>query len=421
MKYLKNTSWLLGEKILRMVVGLFVGIWVARYLGPEQFGLFSYAQSYVLLFSVIATLGLDGIVIRELVHNENQRERLLGTAFTLKLAGALLVIILLVVSILFHWNDSQTNWLIVIIAFATIFQSLNVIDFYFQSQVLSKFVVYSNLLCLLISSLIKVTLILYEAPLISFAYVILFDSFILAIGLLYFYLKENLMIKSWRFEFPLARRLLRDSWPLIISSIVVTVYMKIDIIMLKEFLGEYEVGLYAASSRISELWYVVPVLVTSSLFPAILNAKKTDENIYNNRVRNLYKILIWMAIALSITVTLIGAYLMEFLYGSGYEGAADILIIQIWSSVFIGLLMVSNKWLLAENKTKFIFIRGSAGAVINVGLNYIYIPIYGVQAAAYTSLITLIFTTLLIDMFTPSTRQHLLIKLDGFVPMLRKI
>lgn len=135
MKYLKNTSWLFGEKILRMVVGLFVGIWVARYLGPEQFGLFSYAQSFVGLFTAIATLGLDGIVVRELVKDESRRDELIGTAFYLKLIGAIAVLIVLAVAIQFTSNDHYTNILVFIIASATIFQAFNVVDMYFQAKV----------------------------------------------------------------------------------------------------------------------------------------------------------------------------------------------------------------------------------------------------------------------------------------------
>ena len=134
MKYFKNTSWLFAEKILRMVVGLFVGIWVARYLGPEQFGLFSYAQSFVGLFTAFATLGLDGIVVRELVKDKSRRDELIGSAFWLKLIGAFVVLIILAIAIHFTSNDSYTNYLVFIIASATIFQSFNVVDFYFQSK-----------------------------------------------------------------------------------------------------------------------------------------------------------------------------------------------------------------------------------------------------------------------------------------------
>jgi len=143
-KYFKNTSWLFGEKILRMVVGLFVGIWVARYLGPEQFGLFSYTQSFVGLFTAIATLGLDGIVVRELVRDESRRDELIETAFWLKFIGAFGVLIVLAIAVNFTSNDTYTNTLIFIIASATIFQSFNVVNMYFQSKVMGKYIVYAN-------------------------------------------------------------------------------------------------------------------------------------------------------------------------------------------------------------------------------------------------------------------------------------
>jgi O-antigen/teichoic acid export membrane protein len=179
MKYFKNTSWLFGEKIFRMVVGVVVSVWVARYLGPQQFGLFSYAQSFVSLFAALATLGLDGIVVREIVKDESRRDILIGTAFWLKIIGAFLVLLILLIVINFTSNDNNTNILIYIIASATIFQSFNVIDFYFQSKVLSKYVVYANIFSLFISSLLKIFLILQEADLIAFAWVILFDSIVL--------------------------------------------------------------------------------------------------------------------------------------------------------------------------------------------------------------------------------------------------
>ncbi len=191
MKYFKNTSWLFGEKILRMVVGLFVGIWVARYLGPEQFGLFSYAQSFVGLFTAIATLGLDGIVVRELVKDESRRDELIGTAFYLKLIGAIAVLIVLAVAIQFTSNDHYTNVLVFIIASATIFQAFNVVDMYFQAKVLSKYVVYANVISLFISSIVKVVLILTDAPLLAFAWATLFDSVVLALGFIYYYIKNN--------------------------------------------------------------------------------------------------------------------------------------------------------------------------------------------------------------------------------------
>ena len=229
MKYFQNTSWLMCEKILRMGVGLFVGVWVARYLGPEQFGLLNYAQSFVFLFTAIATLGLDGIVVRELVKNENRRDALLGTAFGLKLIGALLILPVLILAVKLTSNDEYTNLLVFIIASATIFQSFNVIDFYYQSKVLSKYVAFANSISLALSSTIKIVLLFKEAPLISFALMTLFDSVVLAIGLIYYYRKKpghNLF--GWSFNKETAKSLLKDSWPLMLSGLVISVYMKVD-------------------------------------------------------------------------------------------------------------------------------------------------------------------------------------------------
>ena len=274
-----------------MIVGLFVGVWVARYLGPDKFGLLSYAQSFVGLFAAIATFGLDSIVVRELVKNESNRGKLVGTAFGLKLIGGFVTILVLAVAIFFTSNDAYTNVLVFIVASATIFQSFNVIDFYFQSKVLSKYVVIANIITLFFSSIVKIVLIVVEAPLIAFAWAVLFDSVVLALGFTYFYFQNHLSIKKWKFEKNAALSLLKDSWPLILSSIVVSIYMRIDQVMIKEMMDNVAVGQYAAAVRLSEAWYFIPMVVASSFFPAIINAKKQSEEIYSARMQRLYNLM----------------------------------------------------------------------------------------------------------------------------------
>ncbi|MBA6357989.1 MULTISPECIES: flippase [unclassified Colwellia] len=404
MKYLKNTSWLLGEKILRMTLGLFVGIWIARYLGPEQFGLFSYAQSFVALFATFATLGLDGIVIRALVKDESHRDKLLGTTFILKLVGAILVLSLLAVAVFFQSNDHQTNLLIFIIASATIFQSFNTIDFYFQSRVLSKYVVYSNVSSLLLSSIIKVILILNEAPLIAFAYVILFDSLVLACGFIYFYFKNELQVFFWSFDKKMAKSLLKDSWPLILSGLVITMYMKIDQVMIKEMLDAGSVGQYAAAVRLSEVWYFIPVVIASSLFPAILNAKETSKTLYLSRCQKLYDLMAWLSIIIALPITFISDDVINLLYGSQYNSAIGVLKIHIWSAVFVFLGVASSKWFVAENLQKYYFYRTLAGAIINIFLNFILIPKYGIYGAAIATLIAQIIASYLYNAMNSKLR-----------------
>ena len=389
-KYFKNTSWVLIEKIIRFTVGLFVAVWVARYLGPERFGLLSYAQSFVGLFTVIASLGLDGIVVRELVKNNNLNDEIIGTAFWLKLIAAFGVLLILAIAINFTSNDTYTNILIFIIASATIFQSFNVVDFYFQSKVMSKFVVYANIISLFISSVVKITLILNEAPLLAFAWVILFDSFILACGFIYFYIKKNLKfkIKNLKLKIKTATSLLKDSWPLILSGIAISIYMKIDQVMIKEMMNAEAVGQYAAAVRLSEVWYFIPMVITASLFPAIINAKKKNENLYYLRLQRLYDFMFWTAIAIAVTMTFLSTWITELLYGAQYNQAGSVLMIHIWSGVFVFLAVANERWIICENLQKFLAINTIIAAIVNIGLNYILIPKFGIEGAAWATLIS---------------------------------
>lgn len=403
-KYLKNTSWLLGEKVLRMTLGFFVGVWVTRYLGPEQFGLFSYAQSFVGLFTAIATLGLDGIVIKRLVNNKKLREKLLGTAFTLKLVGAVLVLLFLAASLMIQSSSYQTSLLMFIIASATVFQSFNVIDFYFQSKVLSKYVVYSNVFSLLVSASFKIILILNEAPLIAFAYVILFDSFVLACGFIYYYLFNHLSIWCWEFDKKVARSLLRESWPLILSGLVISMYMKIDQIMIQNILDTTEVGYYAAAVRLSEVWYFVPMVIASSLFPAILGSKKRSKKLYYSRIQKLYDLMAWMAVGIAIPMTFLSDYVVHLLYGSQFSASGGVLVIHIWSAVFVFLGVASSKWFIAEGLQRYSFYRTLTGAILNVGLNLLLIPRYGINGAAVATLVSQIVASYLFNVINKKSR-----------------
>lgn len=406
MKYFKNMSWLVAEKILRMTVGLFVGIWVTRYLGPENFGLFSYTQSFVALFSVFAALGLNSILVRELVKDQSKRDVLLGTIFLLKLIGAIIVLILLGFATALQNNDALTNTLIFIIASGTVFQSFNVINFYFQSVVLSKFVVFSRTIVLFISSIIKVFLMLNEAPLIAFAYVGLFNGFFLSCNFIYFYFKNNLSIFQWSFSIQMAKSLLKDSWPLILSGILITIYMKIDQIMIKEMLGIEAVGQYAAAVRLSELWYFIPIIIVSSLFPAIINAKKKMGEEYQLKLQMLYDLMTWLAIAIALPMTFLSDWVVNLLYGEQFNQAGSVLMIHIWAGIFVFLGVASGKWLLNENLQLFSAVNTAIGACINIGMNYILIPKLGIEGAAWATLISYFTAAYLCLLLSKKTRPN---------------
>jgi len=409
-KYFANTSWLLVERTLRMAVSLFVSIYVVRYLGPERFGLLSYALSFVGIFVALASLGLDEVVVRELIKTPEQREKILGTSFLLKLVGTLLMWAAILFAIPLTENNLQTNILIIIIAFGTVFQAFNVIDLNFQAKVKSKYVVHAQFVQLIISSIVKIILVVNEAPLIWFASIYSLDVIVLAMGLVFAYLYNGDNIFSWEWSFETSKYLLHDSWPLILAGVVISVYMKIDQVMIKEMLGAKEVGLYAAAVKLSEAWYFIPMAIASSLFPAIINAKVYQKEVYYQRLQKLYDLMVWIAIAIALPTTFLSTLVVEFLYGKEYLGSSSVLIIHIWTAVFVFLGVASSKYLLAENFIKKTFYRTFIGALLNIIMNYYLIGIIGIQGAAISTLVSHFFAAYLYDILDKDLRIMFIMK-----------
>ena len=387
-KYFANTSWLLGERILRMAISLFVGIYVARYLGPERFGLLSYALSFVWLFSSLASFGLDDILVRELVQRPEQRNNLLGTVFWLKVCGTAVMGIAIAAVLQFMAEDQRTCWMIVIIAFGFLFQATNVIEFYFQAQVQSKFTVRAQVVQLLITSLFKIYLVWNKAELVWFALALMLDQAVVAVLFLLMYHWKIEWFPFFSFQWKHAKKLMIDAWPLIFTGMVVSVYMKIDQVMLKEMLDAKAVGVYASAVKLCEAWYFVPTAVMASLFPAVIEARKKSETVYDERIQKLYDLMVWGSVAIALPTTLLADWVILILYGTDFQEAADVLRIYIWAGVFVSLGVASSKWLVTENLQRYLFYRTALGAVLNISCNLWLIPIYGIRGAGFATLIS---------------------------------
>lgn len=409
-KYFYNTTWLFVEQGLRILSGLFVGVWVARYLGPNQFGIFSYAFAFTSIFSGLAKLGLDEIMVRELVNHPERRDKYLGTAFWLKIFGAFLVMGIMASIVPFTSNDAKTNLFIFIIASSLVFQSFELVDFYFQSQVLARIISICKIIQLILSSLIKIYLILIKADLIWFVLATSFDAISLAVSYFIAYRLRKNPVFFYQFNFKIAKKLLNDSWPLIFSSIVVSIYMRIDQIMIKEILGEYQVGIYSVAVRLSEAFYFIPMLITSSLFPAILNVKKQSEALYKLRLQKLYTFMVWFAIAIALPLTFFSNTLIIVFFGRAYIAAGQVLMINVWASIFVFLGVSFSKYLLAENLTKISFQRTFIGAISNVLLNLWLIPTYGISGAAVATLSAQFIANFGYDIFDKRLHQQLIMK-----------
>jgi O-antigen/teichoic acid export membrane protein len=388
LRILTNTTWLLGDRVLRMGLSLVIGVWVARYLAPDQFGLYNYAFAFALIFNTVANLGLDGIVVRDLVRDANRKDQILGTAVVLKLLAQIAAIALAVGSIvILRPTDSLSHWLVGIITVGMLFEGFYAIDFWFQAQTQSKFPIIARSVALVIASIVKVVFIQIKAPVSFFAAAYGIEAALTAVGMLILYQSQGNPIKAWKFSTRTAIGLFKDSWTLILSSFVIMIYMRIDQVMLGQMINDRAVGLYSAAVKISELWYFVPTALTSSVFPSIIRARSVSLEVYSNQIQKVLDWLAALAYVVAIVGTVFSTQFVVLLYGEEYAEAGAVLAIHIWAGVFVASGIMRSSWTTVEGFMTFALASTAMGAGINVALNYVLIPTYGGIGAAIATLI----------------------------------
>jgi PST family polysaccharide transporter len=413
-----NTGWLLFDKIFRLGVGLVVSVWVVRYLGPDQFGLLSFSIAFASLFSVLATFGLDGIVVRDLVNNPEQSNEILGSAFALKLVGAggALLFALVFISLLKPGN-SQLQLLVMISAAGMLFQSLDVVDFWFQSRVEAASAVYARSFAFVFTSALKLFLIVTKAPLVSFAFATSLELVLAAIGLACVFQVKGQHLLKWKSRMGRIQQLLRDGWPLALSSVAVIIYMKIDQVMLGEMLDTTAVGLYSAAVRISEVWYFIPTSIVASISPALIKAKDVSPALYNKRLGDLFRLMAGIALAIAIPMTFLSDRIVKLLYGAAYNGAGPILAVHIWAALFVFIGVAQSPWNILEGLTKLALVRTTLGAIANIVLNLLLIPKYGAMGAAIATTVSYALAAFVLNAFSIKTRKIFALQLASIIPI----
>lgn len=406
-KYLKNTGWLMLGRVGSLIIKMATSIAVANYLLPNNNGILNASVSYIYLFAALASLGLDSFIVKELHQYPQQRDTILGTSFLLKTIAGIVCLPLIYLFWFFFPLTNIPYLFIVVLSFTGLFQSLSIIDSYFQSEVKSKYIMQVQIGGNLISAAIKLGLIFAASKLIYFVYAFTADVLVLSIGYLYVYKRQGLRLLNWNYDKQLAKKLIRLSWPLIISGVMVSVYMKIDVIMLKEMLkdkGATASGAYATVVMFSEALNFVPVVIVSSLFPAILNARRDDPERYQKRLQNLFDLMVWLSLAFAIFISLASPFIYQF-FKPQFAEAAPVLAVHVWGSLFVFLGVASSQFLITEGFNKLTFVRTGIGAIVNIVLNLILIPQMGMMGTAIATVAAYCTATFVI-LFIPKTRKQ---------------
>jgi PST family polysaccharide transporter len=408
-----NTSWLFLDRIMRMGLGLIVGVWVARYLGPEKFGSLNYALAIVTLISVFNRLGLDNIVIRDLLQNPSEKNEILGTTFILKLASGSLAVLSTIGFILFIHSDITTKWMVFIIALGSLFQAFDVIDFWFQAQVQSKYVVYARNVVFLFTAILKILLIQMSASIISFAYLSSAEFILGGVGLIVVYRMNRQYIQRWEFNIEKAKYFLKSSWLLLLGGVIAMVYTRIDQVMLSQMVGDKSLGIYSSAVKLAEVWYFIPIAITSSVFPSIVEAKKTNALLYDQKIQKLFDIVVLLGYSVAILITFLAPWLINILFGVQFIEASSSLVLLAWAGLFIFLGLVKSSWMLTENLMKHTLFTHLIGAFVNVSLNFYLIPNYGPAGAALASLVSYFAASTFSTALFPETRKLFKMQLNS--------
>ncbi|OGG59105.1 hypothetical protein A3C89_01710 [Candidatus Kaiserbacteria bacterium RIFCSPHIGHO2_02_FULL_50_50] len=402
-RYTKNLSWMFFARIATMAIGLIATAYIARNLGPTSYGELSYAVSFVMLISVFASLGIDQVISRELILFPEKRGAIMGTAMLMRLASGVFAMILCIVAAYAFSPHDVSLLVIFIISTTLVLSSFTLLSQEFQAQVELKWPSLASIVIVLILNIGKITVIALDGGVLYLAGIIVLEPILYAVSYIYLRTKRFGGLQTLSFDQTIARIIINDAAPLILVSAFFTIYARIDQVFIKHMIDASSVGLYDAAVRLSEVWYFLPHIIATGLFPAIGNAKKTNNLLYWKRTQKLFFFLFVTTLVVATLTTLVARPLVNIVFGVTFAGAAPVLMLYIWSNIGAALTLVTQHVLLLERMTKYILFISFLGMVTNIILCVLLIPSYGMLGAAFGSLVAYVIPFASLFIF-PKTR-----------------
>ena len=404
-KVAQNVVWAISGKLANMAGALFVGILVARYLGPKNYGLLNYVISYVIIFSTIADFGMPLIEVRELSRDSDNHRKILGTAFFCHISFAFVAYSILCLTLWVSDADSFTSLMIMVYGLTLFTQSFNVIRNYFTSIIENKYVVKSEMARVAIGAVIKIVLLWMKMPIEYFIVAQLFDTVLVSSGYIISYKTKGFSILEWTFDKQFAKYLLRESFPLVLSGAAVVIYQRIDQVMIGNMIDKESVGYFATAGKFLDLILFLPIIITQTVVPLVIQAKDKGKEEYIKKQKQMVGIVVWIAILLTIACSLSSYWLVYFTYGENYLQAVSVLQIMAWKTLGMALSSSAGQIIIIERIQKWAVLKNVLGCFCCVILNYIFLPTFGIKGAAFITIVTTLvagwFGNLLIPSYRP--------------------
>lgn len=414
-KIFKNSSWIIGGKIAQMIIGFFVGILTARYLGPSNYGLINVATSYSAFVIPICTLGFNAIFVKCVIDHRDKEGVYLGTGIALRcITSTVAMVVMLFVVTFINPDDKELHLVFFLHSFVLLFQAFDLFEYWYQSRYLSKYPAIFGLIAYTGMAGYRIFLLATNKSVEWFAVATVLDHAIIAvIYMVYTVPKYKLHLC---FSLPVGREMFHTSKHFIISNIMVVIYAQMDKVMIGKMLSNADVGLYSVGVGISGLWTFILIAIINSFRPSIVEAYNVNRKKYKKQLVSLYSIIIWTSIFVSLGICLFAKWMILLLYGKEYIGAISALRIVTWYTGFSYLGVARNIWTVCEEKQRYEKFFAFSGVVANLLLNFMLIPVLGINGAAIASLSTQIVTNVLVPLCNKNTRENSIHILKAFNP-----
>ncbi len=410
----QNAGWLIFGKVGQMVVNFLIGLLTARFLGPSNYGLLNYAAAYIVFFTAICNLGINSVLVKELIDRPSLQGTTLGTALGLRaVASVLSAIALMCLTMLIDAGEPETITVVSLSGLSLIFQIFETFHYWFQSRLESKVTAMLTLLAFTLTAVYKAVLLALKKSVAFFACANALDYLLLAIFLFIAYRKHH--GDKLRFSWSYGKELLKKSRYFILPALMICIYSQTDKMMLKKMLSDAEVGYYATAVSLCNVWCFVLAAIIDSLTPSIYEANRTDPVRFCRRNRQLYAIVFYLSVAVSAIYTLLASPAIRILYGAAYAPAAAPLRIITWYTAFSYLGVARNIWIVCKNCQKYLIWVYLFAAIANVGLNLLLIPRMGASGAALASLAAQVITVFVVPLFIRPLRENTRMMFDAIM------
>jgi PST family polysaccharide transporter len=416
----RNSGWMLGDRGIRLSIGLVVNAWLVRYLGAEQLGLLSFAQSIIVITSVVSQLGLETILVRDLVRQPESDLEILGTALRMRLAGWLATLGLATATA--AWlrpGDTKAMWLTWACSLTALAQTLDIVETWFQSRTRVAPVAIARLSAFLVGAVAKVIAILARAPLETIALILSGEALLSSVGLVVAYAQAGGSLRRWRAARVRAIGLMRDAWPLMLNGVAIVISVRVDQMILTTLRGTAENGIYAAAQRLTEIIFYIPTAVTAAANPILLRSHQRDPAEYARRLQRVFSALAGAGLLIAFVVSVGAPLIVRILFGPEFQASARVLAIQAWSCPALFLGIAQTNWFIAEDRQRGLLVRSALAATVSVALNFVLVPRMGARGAALTMLLSQTGAQILFNALDPATRPLFRMQCRALVPFAR--